>query len=115
MSIPKRGEIWVVDLDPASGHEQQKARPCLVISATKFNQLGLIAAAPITSGGPGPYGGFTTEISKEMGLKTYGRVLAHQVRSLDFQAREATFVETAPADLVADVVAKYAAIIGLDP
>ena len=48
---PLRGEVWVVDLDPVEGHEQSKARPCLVISSDLFNQgyAGLAVVIPITS------------------------------------------------------------------
>ena len=29
---PSRGEIWLVDLNPARGHEQAGKRPALVVS-----------------------------------------------------------------------------------
>ncbi len=32
-----RGEIWLVNLDPTVGHEQQGTRPCLVVSADPLN------------------------------------------------------------------------------
>lgn len=112
MSIPKRGEIWAVNLDPTAGHEQQKTRPCLVLSETAFNQMGLIVVAPITSGSPGPYTGFSTKIEPEMEMKTYGSVLSHQARSLDYKARGATFIEKAAPELLADVLAKYQVILG---
>ena len=38
MSIPLRGEIWAVDLNPVRGHEQAGRRPCLVISDDIYNQ-----------------------------------------------------------------------------
>ena len=38
MSLPRRGEIWAVDLNPARGHEQAGRRPCLVISDDIYNQ-----------------------------------------------------------------------------
>ena len=48
---PRRGEIWMVDLDPTRGHEQAGRRPALVLSATMFNQgpAGLVVVLPITS------------------------------------------------------------------
>lgn len=113
MGIPKRGEIWAVNLDPAAGHEQQKTRPCLVLSQTAFNETGLMVVAPITSGSAGPYGGFVTMIEKSMGMKTYGAVLAHQTRTIDFKARAARLIEQADQFLLDDVLAKYQAILGL--
>ena len=48
----RRGEIWVVGLDPAEGHEQKGRRPVLVISPDKFNQVTkVLVVSPITSGG----------------------------------------------------------------
>jgi mRNA-degrading endonuclease toxin of MazEF toxin-antitoxin module len=48
----RRGEIWVVGLDPAEGHEQKGRRPVLVISPDKFNQVTkVLVVFPITSGG----------------------------------------------------------------
>jgi mRNA-degrading endonuclease toxin of MazEF toxin-antitoxin module len=34
----KRGEIWLVSLDPASGHEQKGRRPVLIVSPEAFNR-----------------------------------------------------------------------------
>jgi len=47
---PLRGEIWLVKLDPVTGHEQAKTRPCLVISSNIFNGgfAGLFIAIPLT-------------------------------------------------------------------
>jgi mRNA interferase ChpB len=47
----ERGDIFVVDLDPSSGHEQRDRRPVIVVTPASFNKLGLQLAAPITSGG----------------------------------------------------------------
>jgi len=48
----ERGDIWLVSLDPTSGHEQQGARPVLVISPGKFNRVMKTPVnQPITSGG----------------------------------------------------------------
>jgi mRNA-degrading endonuclease toxin of MazEF toxin-antitoxin module len=35
----KRGEIWVVGLDPTRGHEQRGRRPVLIVSPEKFNRI----------------------------------------------------------------------------
>lgn len=48
----KRGEIWLVSLDPASGHEQERRRPVLIVSPEEFNRvMKLPVILPITSGG----------------------------------------------------------------
>ena len=47
---PKRGEIWIVELDPTRGHEMQKTRYCLVIQSDVLNEkLPTYIIAPITS------------------------------------------------------------------
>ena len=49
MSEPKRGEIWLVNLNPTRGQEIQKARPAVVISANFLNRISLRIAVPVTS------------------------------------------------------------------
>ena len=51
MAGPARGEVWMVDLDPARGHEQAGRRPALVVSVDPFNHgpAGLVIVLPITS------------------------------------------------------------------
>ena len=45
---PRRGEIWLVDFDPAVGAEIQKFRPALVISVDAIGRLPLRMIVPIT-------------------------------------------------------------------
>lgn len=47
----KRGEVWLVDLDPTVGHEQAGRRPALVLSVERFNTSGaeLVVVLAITS------------------------------------------------------------------
>ncbi|MCF6096349.1 type II toxin-antitoxin system PemK/MazF family toxin [Thermovorax subterraneus] len=47
---PKRGEIWLVDLNPTLGHEQHGIRPAIVISVDEFNSCpaDLVIVVPIT-------------------------------------------------------------------
>jgi len=48
---PRRGEVWLVNLDPVEGHEQAGRRPALVLSVDAFNssQAELVTLLPITS------------------------------------------------------------------
>ena len=46
----ERGDIYLVSLDPTSGHEQQGKRPVLVVSPGKFNHFtGVPVVLPITT------------------------------------------------------------------
>ena len=46
-----RGSIWLVNLNPTVGHEQAKTRPCLVMSADRYNhsRAGMAVVIPLTS------------------------------------------------------------------
>lgn len=46
--IPNRGEIWLVDFDPAVGSEIRKIRPALVVSLDSIGRLPLRLVVPIT-------------------------------------------------------------------
>lgn len=45
---PKRGEIWLVNLDPTVGSEIMKTRPVVVVSSDALGRLPLRLIAPIT-------------------------------------------------------------------
>jgi len=45
---PKRGEIWLINLDPTVGAEIQKTRPCVVVSSDGLRKLPLRLVAPLT-------------------------------------------------------------------
>ncbi len=83
MNLPRRGEIWLVDLDPTRGHEQAGKRPVLVISEDLFNQgpADLVIVLPLTSTDRG----IPTHIPikpPEGGLRTLSVVLCDAVRSI---------------------------------
>lgn len=46
--MPSRGEVWLVDFDPAVGAEIQKRRPVLVVSLDSIGRLPLRMVVPIT-------------------------------------------------------------------
>ena len=48
----RRGDVFLVGLDPARGGEIQKARPCLIVSPDELNAyLRTFIVAPLTTGG----------------------------------------------------------------
>lgn len=48
----KRGEIWLVALDPTVGSEIKKSRPCVIVSPPELNaHLRTVIVAPMTSKG----------------------------------------------------------------
>jgi len=53
----RRGDVFLVGLDPAQGSEIQKTRPCVIVSPDELNvHLQTFIVAPLTTGGhPYPY------------------------------------------------------------
>ena len=45
---PKRGEIWLVDLNPTRGAEIRKTRPVVVVNSEEIGVLPIRLVAPIT-------------------------------------------------------------------
>jgi mRNA interferase MazF len=52
VQTPKRGEIWLVDFDPATGAEITKVRPAVVISVDSVGRLPLRMVVPVTDWKP---------------------------------------------------------------
>lgn len=102
----RRGDIYLVSLDPTQGREQQGRRPVLVISPDAFNQLtGAPIVLPITSGGDFARGaGFAVSLMGT-GLRTTGVVRCDQPRVLDLQARQGRKVETVPPSILDEALA----------
>jgi mRNA-degrading endonuclease toxin of MazEF toxin-antitoxin module len=109
--VPRRGDVVRLAFDPLSGHEQQGMRPALILSPEAFNRFGMALACPITRGGAFARGKAWTVPLAGLGLATDGVVLCNQVRTLDWQARHAALIESAPAELVADVIARVAVLL----
>jgi len=103
----KRGEIYLVSLDPTSGREQQGKRPVLVVSPTPFNRVTKIPIVlPITSGGDfARTKGFAVSLSGA-GTETTGVIRCDQPRTLDLATRHARKLESVPDSIMNEVLAK---------
>jgi len=76
---PKRGEIYLVGLDPTRGREMKKTGPCIVVSPDELNaHLQTVIVAPLTSAGK-PYP-FRVPCRFE---NTPGLIVLDQVRTVD--------------------------------
>lgn len=107
----KRGEIWLVSLDPTSGHEQRGRRPVLIVSPEAFNRITkLPVVLPITSGGNfARTAGFTVPLSG-VGTKTTGVVRCDQPRTVDLAARGGRKLEAIPEAVMDEVLARISPI-----
>lgn len=105
----KRGDIYLVSLDPTQGHEQRGNRPVLVVSATAFNAATrLPVVCPITTGGEfAKRIGFAVPIT---GITTTGVVRCDQPRVLDLSTRQARKVDTLPSHILDEVLARMVTI-----
>lgn len=106
----KRGDIYLVSLDPTSGHEQKGVRPVLIVSPEPFNKLTKTpVVVPITTGGNfARVAGFAVNL---VGTKTMGVARCDQLRVLDLGARKAKKLESVPVEVLDDVLAKVATLV----
>ena len=107
----KRGEIWLVALDPTAGHEQKGRRPVLIVSPEAFNRLTQVPVVlPITSGGRfARTAGFAVSLSGA-GTRTTGIVRCDQPRALDLRARQGKKLEAIPDNIMEEVLARLSPI-----
>jgi mRNA-degrading endonuclease toxin of MazEF toxin-antitoxin module len=107
----KRGEIWLVVLDPTAGHEQRGRRPVLIVSPEAFNRATHVPIVlPITSGGQfARTAGFAVSLTGA-GTKTTGVVRCDQPRALDLGARHGKRLEAVPEAVINEVLARLAPI-----
>ena len=105
----KRGDIYLVSLDPTAGREQRGVRPVLIVSLAAFNAATkLPVVLPITNGGEFARRiGFAVPLS---GIKTTGVVRCDQPRVLDLNARNGRKLESVPAPIMEEVMARLAPI-----
>ena len=105
----KRGDIYLVSLDPTSGHEQKGSRPVVIVSPDAFNQVTqLPVVLPITTGGDfASLVGFAVPLT---GIKTKGVIRCDQPRVLDLAARQARWVDSVPDAIMDDVLARLSTL-----
>ena len=106
--IPQRGDIFRLSLNPRVGSEQSGYRPVIVISPLAYNKISkIILICPITS--RQKQWPFEVKLTDEM--ETYGVILADQLRAVDVSVRSANFVETAPLEVIDEVLQKIATLV----
>jgi mRNA interferase MazF len=82
---PKRGEVWLVEFDPAVGAEIRKLRPALVVSLDAVGRLPLRVVVPLTDWKPqyATYSWFTLiPADASNGLSKDSGADAFQVKSI---------------------------------
>jgi mRNA interferase MazF len=109
--VPERGDVVWLQFDPQAGHEQAGKRPALVLSPSTYNgRVGLALLCPITS----QRKGYPFEVALPSGTRVQGVVLADQIKSLDWRFRHAERVESVPAAVLDETVAKIRVLLELE-
>lgn len=72
-------EIYLINLDPTVGFENQKSRPCIVISPNEMNQfIGTVMIAPMTTASKN----YPTRVELTFQGKK-GSIVLDQIRTVD--------------------------------
>jgi mRNA interferase MazF len=83
--IPRRGDIYLVRLDPTEGHEIQKTRPAVVIQndiSNRYSPITIVAAISSKFSTP-PFPREVVVEPAESGLGRRSAVIVNQIRSVD--------------------------------
>ncbi|GIH10912.1 endoribonuclease MazF9 [Rhizocola hellebori] len=87
----RRGDVYLVNLDPARGAEANKMRPAVLVSNNAANRTaerngrGVVTVVPITSNTERVYPFQIVIAAGEGGLATQSKAQAEQIRSVDYE------------------------------
>jgi mRNA interferase MazF len=105
--VPERGDIVWLNFNPQAGHEQSGKRPAFVLSPASYNRrVGLGLFCPITN----KVKGYPFEVNIPSGLLITGTVLSDQIKSLDWHARDVSFICKLAPEFVQQILAKASAL-----
>ncbi|SCX05519.1 endoribonuclease MazF [Candidatus Aquiluna sp. UB-MaderosW2red] len=105
--IPEAGDLVWLEFDPQAGHEQAGHRPALVISPAAYNaKSGLMLCCPVTT----KIKGYPFEVRTEL-AGTSSVIIADQVKSLDFKARNAKKKGEVSREVLAQVRRKILSLV----
>lgn len=98
--IPEQGDIIFIEFNPQEGHEQKGKRPALVVSNYTYNRFTKLAiVCPITNTNRK----FPLHILLDERTETTGVIMCEQAKALDISARNASYFEKAPIDIIEEV------------
>jgi mRNA interferase MazF len=104
----RRGEVRLVDLDPARGQEASKRRPAVIVSNDRANataerlRRGVVTVVPVTSNVTRVYPFQTLLPAARTGLRVDSKAQAEQVRSVAVE-RLGAVLGRIPADVMAEL------------
>jgi mRNA interferase MazF len=99
--IPDKGDIIWLDFNPQVGREQMGRRPALVLSHKIYNKkTDLALVCPITS----QVKNYAFEVKLSKTKLVPGVVLSDQVKSIDWNQRNAEFIEKVKKEILNEVL-----------
>src|SRR5205809_563657 len=108
--VPDRGDVVWITLNPQAGHEQAGRRPAVVLSPATYNgKVGLAILCPITN----QIKGYPFEVIIPTDFAISGAILSDQVKSLDWRARNASFICALPPATMMEVLQKLNTLVAL--
>ena len=109
--VPQRGDAVWINFNPQTGHEQAGYRPAVVLSPRAYNgKTRLAIFCPITN----QIKGYPFEVAIPAGLGVRGVILADQVKSLDWRARQATLITPLPPETVDAILQRVGTLLAPD-
>jgi mRNA interferase MazF len=108
--VPDAAHIVKINFDPQAGHAQAGWRPALVLSPSTYNKCGLAIVVPITNQSKG----YPFEIPVPTDLATTGVILSDAIKSVDWKARKARFVESVPILTLKVVQGRLGLLLGME-
>jgi mRNA interferase MazF len=99
--LPGQGDIVYLDFNPQAGHEQAGRRPALVVSNEAYHKYtNLAIVCPITN----TEKTFPMHVPLDDRTAATGVILCEHVKALDITARNASYKEKLPNDLLSEVL-----------
>lgn len=107
--VPETGDFVWLTFDRQAGREQAGRRPALVSSPRMYNaRSGLLLACPVTS----QVKGYPFEAAVPASAGGTGVILADHLKSVDWKARRAEPLGRCADEVVDEVRARLAALLG---
>jgi len=104
-SLMRRGDIYLVDLEPVTGSEASKTRPAVIVSNDAANRgaerrgRGLVTVVPITSNVDRVFSFQALLTAVDCGLRTDSKAQAEQVRTVAIERLRGRVGAVPPASL----------------
>ena len=107
--VPEAGDFVWLTFDPQAGREQAGRRPALVMSPRAYNARSALAlVCPITNHAKG----YPFEVAVPSSHDAAGVILSDHLKSVDWKARRAERIGRCPAEVVDEVRARLAPLLG---